>query len=52
MKNELYIDFDLRNTKDISKTIADYVEYFNAERLAYSLENKIPIQIKQELGFI
>jgi transposase InsO family protein len=52
MKDELYIDFDLQNTKDILETIADYVEYFNNKRLAYSLEYKTPIQIKHELGFI
>jgi len=52
MKDELYIDFDLFNTKDIHKTIADYVSYFNNERLAYSLKYKTPIQVKHELGFI
>jgi len=52
MKNELYIDFDLNNTKDIPKTIADYVSYFNNERLAYSLKYKTPVQVKLELGFI
>jgi len=51
MKDELYIDFDLNNTKDIPKTIADYVRYFNNERLAYSLKYKTPIQVKLELGF-
>ena len=52
MKNELYIDFNLRNTKDIPITIADYVTYFNNERLAYRLKYKTPIQVKHELGFI
>lgn len=52
MKNELYIDFDLQNTKDTAKMIADYVSYFNNERLAYRLKYKTPIQVKTELGFI
>jgi len=52
MKDELYIDFNLFNTKDIPKTIANYVKYFNNERLAYSLKYKTPIQVKHELGFI
>jgi len=52
MKNELYIDFNLQNTKDIPKTIANYVEYFNHERLSYRLKYKTPIQVKSELGFI
>lgn len=51
MKDELYIDFDLNNTNDIPKTIADYVRYFNNERLAYSLEYKTPFQVKLERGF-
>jgi hypothetical protein len=52
MKNELYIDFDLQNTEDIHKTIAEYVEYYNHERLSYRLKYKTPIQVKTELGFI
>jgi transposase InsO family protein len=52
MKNELYIDFDLENTKDIPKVIAEYVKYFNHERLSYRLKYKTPIQVKTELGFI
>lgn len=52
MKNELYIDFDLQNTKNIHKKIADYVEYFYHERLSFRLKYKTPIQIKTELGFI
>ena len=52
MKDELYIDFDLFNTKDIQKTIAEYVSYFNNERLAYRLKYKTPVQVKHELGFI
>lgn len=51
-KDELYIDFDLFNTKDIHKIKSEYVSYFNNERLAYSLKYKTPIQVKNELGFI
>ena len=52
MKDELYIDLNLQNTKDIPKTIAEYVSYFNNERLAYRLKYKTPIQVKHELGFV
>lgn len=31
--------------------IENYVNYFNNERLAYSLKYKTPIQYRTELGF-
>ncbi len=49
MKNELYIDCNLYNTRDVPKTIAEYVNYFNNERLAYRLQYKTPIQARLEL---
>ena len=52
MKNELYTDFNLQNTKDIHKTIAEYVEHFNHERLSFRLKYKTPIQVITELVFI
>jgi len=51
MKDDLYIDFDLYNSNDIEKTVAEYIFYFNNERLAYSLQYKTPIQVKLESGF-
>ena len=51
MKDDLYIDFDLFNSKDIEETVDEYIYYFNNERLAYSLQYKTPIQVKLESGF-
>ena len=38
-------------TKDVQKTVKDYIYYFNNERLAYSLNYKSPIQYRTELSF-
>ena len=51
MKEELYIDFNLRKSKNIEKTLNEYVHYYNTERMAYALEYKSPIQYKNEQGF-
>ena len=51
MKDDLYIDFNLFNSKNIEKTVDDYIYYFNTERLASSLQYKTPIQVKLESGF-
>jgi transposase InsO family protein len=51
IKDELVLDFDLRNNKNIHKLIRDYVKYYNNIRLSYSLKYKSPIQYKIELDF-
>lgn len=51
IKEELFVDFDLKNCDDIPKLIKDYILYFNNERPAYSLQYKTPTQFKIELGF-
>ncbi len=51
MKEELKIDFNLYRTKDIHKTIKEYIHYFNNDRLAYSLKYKSPVQYRTELSF-
>ena len=51
MKEELYIDFNLKESKNIEKTLNEYVQYYNTERMAYALEYKSPIQYKTEQGF-
>ena len=50
IKEELVIDFDLKNSDDVEQTIKDYVVYYNNERPAYSLNYKTPTQFKSELG--
>lgn len=52
MKDDLYIDFDLYNSKDIDKTMDEYINYYNNQRLASNLQYKTPIQVKLESGFV
>ena len=52
IKAELYKDFKIYSADNIDIAINDYIKYFNAQRLAYSLKYKTPIQYKTELGFI
>lgn len=51
MKDDLYIDYNLYESKNIEKTVDKYIYYFNNERLASSLKYKTPIQVKLESGF-
>ena len=51
IKEELFIDFDLKHSNDVPNLIKLYINYYNNERPAYSLKYKTPIQFKIELGF-
>ena len=51
IKEELFIDFDLKHSKDVPNLIKLYINYYNNERPAYSLNYKTPIQYKIESGF-
>lgn len=51
IKEELFIDFNIKNCNDITKLIQDYIYYFNYERPSYALKYKTPIQYKIESGF-
>lgn len=51
MKEELYLDFDLKHTNDLYGTLDRYVRYFNHNRLASALGYKSPVQFKIEQGF-
>ena len=51
IKEELFIDFDLKHSKDVPNLIKLYIEYYNNERPSYSLNYKTPIQYKTESGF-
>ena len=51
IKNELYKDFKIYLAEDINIAINDYINYFNTQRLAYSLQYKTPIQYRTEQGF-
>ena len=50
IKEELFLDFNLKQSDNIEQTIKDYVYYFNNDRPAYSLKYKTPTQFKTELG--
>ena len=51
IKEELFIDFNLRNSDNVQETIEQYIHYYNYIRPAYALNYKTPIQYKIELGF-
>ena len=51
IKEELYIDFDLKHCNNVQKLIEEYIFYYNNERPSYALKYKTPIQFKFELGF-
>jgi transposase InsO family protein len=51
IKEELFIDFDLKHSKDVPNLIKLYIEYYNNERPSYALNYKTPNQHKTESGF-
>ena len=51
IKEELIIDFNLKQCTDVPKLIKEYIYYYNYERPSYSLQYKTPIQYKIESGF-
>jgi len=51
IKDELKYDYNFYHSDNPLEIIKKYVEYFNNERLAYSLKYKTPIQYRTELGF-
>ena len=48
IKDELLIDFKLKQCDDIHKLIKDYVKYYNEIRTAYALKYKSPVQYRTE----
>ena len=51
IKEELFIDFDLKHSNDVLNLIKLSIDYYNNERPSYALKYKTPIQYKIELGF-
>ena len=51
IKEELFIDFDIKNCSNVPKLIEEYIYYYNNQRPAYALNYKTPIQYKIESGF-
>lgn len=51
IKEELIIDFDLKDCNNVPELIKEYIYYYNNERPSYALKYKTPIQYKIESGF-
>ena len=51
IKEELFLDFDLGLSNNAEELIKEYVNYYNNERQAYSLNYKTQAQFIPELGF-
>lgn len=51
VKAELYLDFNLRHSDNIYRTIDEFIRYFNNVRPANALKYKTPVQYKSEQGF-
>lgn len=51
IKEELFIDFQLRNNNNVPQLIKDYIHYYNYVRPSYALNYKTPIQFKTDSGF-
>lgn len=50
MKEELFIDFDLKHSKNIPNLIKLYIDYYNNKRPSYASKYKTPIQFKMGSG--
>lgn len=51
IKEELYLDYGLKDADDVPALLDTYVEFFNTRRPAAALGYKSPIRYKSELGF-
>ncbi|MBE6103926.1 MAG: hypothetical protein E7193_03430 [Erysipelotrichaceae bacterium] len=51
IKEELFLDFHLRDSDDVKGDIEKYIHYYNNHRPSYSLKYKTPLQFKSEMGF-
>lgn len=51
IKDELFIDFNLKKCDDVPSLIKDYIHYYNYERPMYCLKYKTPHQYKIDMGY-
>ena len=51
IKEELYNDFGLYQSKDVPKLIEEYIYYFNNKRFSVKCGRKSPVQFRNEQGF-
>ena len=51
IKEELYNDFGLYQSKDVPKLIEEYIYYFNNKRFSVKCGRKSPVRFRNEQGF-
>ena len=51
IKDELFIDFNLKKCDDVLSLIKEYINYYNHERPMYCLKYKTPHQYKTDMGY-
>ena len=51
IKDELSLDFDLKNCSNILSLIRNYIYYYNFERPMFCLKYKTPHQFKSDMGY-
>ncbi len=51
IKEEMFIDFNLKKCDDVLALIRKYINYYNHERPMYCLQYKTPHQYKTDMGF-
>ncbi len=51
IKDELFIDFNLKKCDDVLSLIKEYINYYNFKRPMYCLQYKTPYQYKTDMGF-
>ena len=51
IKNEMFIDFNLKKCDDVLSSIKNYINYYNYERPMYCLKYKTPRQYKTDMGY-
>lgn len=51
LKEEMKIDFNLKEHSDFPSFIQRYIHYFNNHRLSYKLNYKTPVPFRLECGF-
>lgn len=47
VKEELFLDFKLNESENVEKTVEEYINYFNNERPACTLNYLTPVQFKE-----
>lgn len=47
LKEELFIDFNIKKRQNVIESIINYIKYFNNERPSFTLRYLTPLQYKQ-----